>query len=151
MSAKRSPGKSTTVVLNVPNVITDQVNSVFNFLWDKTCPFGSLYVWIMTYLGLYYLFWLPEINLKLQDGTLTTRKVDKTLRGWLFLSVLASTVLGYLIIKKGCNNAGPSWAFIWFIIALIVSFAITQIILSLTENVTVPNALELVKAINKGQ
>jgi hypothetical protein len=147
---KKTPTPSKKFEVHVPGAVMEKLDKTWNFLWDKSCPFGSLYIWFMVGLGLYYLFWLPDLNLTLsQDGTLDTRKVDKTLRGFLLLSVIISSIVGYYIVRKGCINAGPSWAFLWFLIALVITSVITQLILALAEKVSIPNAYDLLKQINK--
>ena len=156
-SARKTPSvrkitstPSKKIEVNVPGVVMEKINKTWNFLWDKNCPFGSLYIWVMIGLGLYYLFWLPDLTLELsQDGTLDTRKVNKTLRGFLLITVIVGGFIGYYIIRKGCTSAGPGWAILWFIISLIVVLVCIQVILGLSDKVSIPNAYELVKQINK--
>ena len=148
-SPRIAPDKQ--VKLNIPGSVIDTANKIWEFLWNKSCPFGSMYIWIMIGLAFYYMFWLPDLTLNYNqyDGTLVTKKINKTLRGYLVLSVVISTGVGYYIIRKGCVNAGPGWAVLWFFVALIMATIITQIILALTENITIPGAVDLLRQVTK--
>ena len=137
--------------ISVPGVVVTKANQAFNFLWDKDCPFGSLYIWFIVVLALYYLFWIPELTLNVDVGNnkIVPRKIDKKLRGFLFLGTVVSGIIGYLIIRQGCQSAGPAWAFLWFLVALGLTGIVITLAMMGTNNYSLPQAAEMLNQINK--
>ena len=149
-STHRPSTPAKTITMTVPEPVIDKLNSVWTFIYDKNCPFGSIFMWLMGFLAVFYLFILPDMTLNLKDnGTLVTKKVDRTLRGWLFISVIASALAGHFIIKNGCATAGVGWSFLWFLVALLVTMLLTQLILSFAENISIPNAVDFIKQVTQ--
>ena len=150
MSARRSTARSGATI-SVPAVVVDKYNQAKSYLWDKTCPFGSFYMWLMVLLGLYYLFFLPTTSVKVSGNTAQVIQVTTALRGFLFLATLVSGVVGYYIIKRGCATAGSWWAVLWFLISLFVSGVIITLILAASQKISLPNAASLLQQINQGK
>lgn len=97
------------------------------------------------------MFWLPEITLKVDEGGKDIKPVtiNKTLRGILFLATIGSGVAGYfLIIKPGCRSVGPIWAFLWFIVAMVMTGVITQFVLMASRQTNLTGAADLLKQVN---
>lgn len=147
MSSKRQSAATTTVTrrtpikikvdTEVPAMVVDSAQKIKSYIWDDSCPFASLYVWIMILISLYYLFSLPKnvVYLDKDDTTIRVEKVTRTLRWWLFTTNLIMTGLGYLIIKRACAGAGSAWSGLWFIAAMVLSRLVSALILSSVENV----------------
>jgi hypothetical protein len=135
----------------VPAAVTQKLNYIQSLLWSKDCPFLSLYLWIVLIIGLYYAFWLPEMSLEVDMGNnvIKPRKITQTVRGFLVLGTIVSGAVGYIVIKQGCQTAGPAWSFLWFLVALALTGLVTSIVLLGTEKYTLPQAASLLSAINK--
>jgi len=121
----------------VPNYVIDTGKRLGGYLWDTSCPFGSLYVWMMVLSGLYYLTSLPDNYVYLdKDGqTIRVEKVTRTLRWWLVSSAVIMTGVGYFLIRRGCTNAGSLWAGLWFIAALFLAKVVSAFIMASVETV----------------
>jgi hypothetical protein len=137
--------------LKIPTAVVDTFDNIVNRIWDKKCPFGSLYLWILFFLSIYYLFFIPEIQLDVhKDGkTIDHKTVDKNLRGYLFLTVVGSGIVGYYIVNKGCSSAGEIWSGLWFLVALAITMVALQLVLAARENVTIPQGVDLLRQINQ--
>lgn len=139
LSASRptNSGDRITVQTTVPHYVIDSAKRVKNWVWDSTCPFGSLYVWLMVFYSLYYLIGLPQnyVYLDKDETTIRVEKVTRPLRWWLFSSSIIMAVLGYFLIRQGCANAGSMWAGLWFVAALVLSRVVSAMIMSSVENV----------------
>lgn len=132
-----SSGESVKFETFVPNSVIDITKSIGNYVWDSSCPFGSLYVWLMVFSGIYYLVGLPNnhVYLDKDETTIRVEKVTRTLRWWLFSSTVIMAVLGYILIRKGCVSAGSGWAGLWFIAAVVLSRIVSAMIMASVENV----------------
>lgn len=151
-SAMRSspPIPSVTKTISIPDTVVNNAQTLLNYLWDQSCPFGSLFLWLTAFMALYYLFWLPNQTVSIENGTtIVSKNVNNTLRGWLFLATIVSGIIGYMVIRKGCVNAGPGWSVLWFIVALVITSLVTQVILAAAEKISLPNADKLLQQLNK--
>jgi hypothetical protein len=142
-----SAARKSTTDLKVPDAVIDTGKQIWTKLWDKDCPFASLYIWIIIVLALYYLFWLPEITLHTSADTIVGKKVDKNIRGYLLLSLILSGLAGYYIIRQGCKSAGPYWSILWFFVALLITYILTQLILASTLQITVADSSKILNDI----
>ena len=151
-SAKSSPlkAKPTQIDLKVevPAPVTDMAKKFWNKIWNSSCPFASLFVWVQVLMAIYYLFLMPDISVKLDQDKVKAEKVSRSLRGWLFLVSIGCGFLGYMIISQGCDKAGPQWSVLWFIAAVILSWFITRLILASVEKTTLTNASDILKQMN---
>jgi hypothetical protein len=151
MSTRRSPIPHKKYSVSVPQSIVSGAKTLLKTLLDEECPLASIFIWLNVYLVIYYLFFLPDFTLHVKEDnqTVVAKKTTKELRGWLVLAVVLSTIAGTWIIKRGCVRAGPWWAIIWFLVALLIRIMITELILASVEHVSLPGGWELLKQVDK--
>lgn len=130
-------GEHIKIETTIPNYVIDTAKQIGDYVWDKSCPFGSLYVWFMVFSSIYYLVGLPNhyVYLDKDETTIRVEKVTRPLRWWLFSSAIIVTVLGYFLIRQGCAGAGSIWAGLWFVAALVLSRIVSATIMASVENV----------------
>jgi hypothetical protein len=145
---KKQLMSSTKITVAVPKAVTEKATQLWNLIYDKDCPFASIYIWIAVLLCIYYTFFLPSVKLNVSDDSINGKSVDGKLRVILVVVTLISAVIGRLIIRKGCETAGSGWAVLWFIVAVVVSGVIAMIILAAAENITIPNAGQILKQLS---
>lgn len=164
MSRRRSPRMSDPTVVTapaptaaaapvqlsvkVPSAVTTIVKRITDAIWDPTCPFASLFAWMMGATAIYYMFLLPDISVRMEGDKVKAEKVTKNLRGWLFLATVLSGIVGYQVIHQGCKSAGSQWSVMWFIVAFVLSWFITRLILASVEKTTISNASDILKQLN---
>ena len=149
--SRTTPKKSSTRVslsMDVPDRVTNMGKQVLNKVWDASCPFASLFLWIMIIMSLYYLFIMPDISVKIDQDQVKAEKVTRTLRGWLFLVTLTSGIVGFQIIRQGCDKVGIQWSVLWFLAAWILSWFATRVVLASVERITLAQASDLLKQMN---
>ena len=140
--------KPINLSLTVPPAVSTMGKQILDKIWNSSCPFASLFVWIQVLLGIYYLFLMPDVNVKIDQDQIKAEKVTRSVRGWLFVISIGCAFFGYMIISQGCDKAGPQWAIIWFLAAIIFSWFITRLILASVEKTTLTNASNMLKSMN---
>lgn len=148
LSTSDSKATPTDLKLQVPAPVTDIAKKFWNKVWNSSCPFASLFVWIQVFMSIYYLFIMPDVTVKLNQDKVQAETVSRSLRGWLFIVSLGCAFLGYMIISGGCEKAGPQWSILWFFAAIILSWFITRLILASVEKTTLTNASDMLKQMN---
>ena len=108
-----------------------------NFLYDRTCPMASFFVWLAGFSAIYYGFLMPQeqVHINRDNKTVKVVKTNPGLRTTLVFGSLVAAWIGWKIIKQGCKSAGPVWAIGYFVVALIVMFLINVLLLSWREHV----------------
>ena len=140
--------KPVNLSVTVPPAVSSIGKQILDTIWDSSCPFASLFVWIQVLMGIYYLFLMPDINVKIEQDQVKAEKVTRSVRGWLFIVSIGCAIFGYMTISQGCEKAGPQWAVLWFLAATIFSWFITRLILASIEKTTLTNASNMLKAMN---
>jgi len=147
-TAAPAPAAPVQLSVKVPSAVTTIVKRITDLVWDPTCPFASLFAWMMGATAIYYMFLLPDISVRMEGDKVKAEKVTKNLRGWLFLATMISGFVGYQVINQGCKSAGSQWSVMWFIVAFILSWFITRLILASVEKTTISNAADILKQLN---
>lgn len=129
---------------------TDMIKKVF---YDQDCPLSSFFVWVVIFVAIYFLFWMPDNQVILRtQHTKPFRiiKVSGRLRSVLALSTLLGGVVGYYVVKQGCSDQkGRSlWSVLWFFVSLVVLSLISQVCLAFAEKITLSDASTLMKELS---
>ena len=140
--------KGLKVEMTVPPKVTDFFKTVWSKVWDASCPFASLFLWMMVAMALYYLFLMPSVSVKIEDNNVKAVKVTRTLRGWLFLTTLLGGFIGFNIIRQGCEKAGSQWSVIWFVSAFALTWIITRLVLASVEKISLSDASTLMQKLD---
>lgn len=143
-SVKKTPaGVEATVKLS--KQASDLMGKIGSMLWSKECPFASLFVYMMILKTVYYLFLMPEVTVNLKDDKVHAEKVSQSLRSWLVLATVVSGLIGWFLIKRGCDEARPYMGFVWFLVALVLNMFISRILLASIDRITLAQASEILK------
>jgi uncharacterized membrane protein YeiB len=152
-ASKNRLASGADAMIRVPAVVVTKVENSLSVLWDKNCPFASLYLWICAFLALYYLFWMPDVSVEVDMGNqqVKTRHVDKKLRGLLFMGTIASAFIGHKIIRNGCVAAGSGWSFLWFLVALALIGVVISLFMMASGKYTLAGASDMLRQIDRQQ
>lgn len=126
--------------------VTKQVS---NILYNAKCPIASFYVWIVIFMMIYFVAWMPEQTLEVDKNSKNVKviKVDGKLRSVLVLSVIAGGIIGYYIVNQGCKSLGERslWSIVWFLVALTVMGLVLQIGLAYAERIQLSTAGDVLR------
>ena len=133
------------VKVDVPPTVVKTGRDLWARVWNDDCPFASLFLWITSILGLYYLFIMPELDVQMQKDKVEATRVSHSLRAWLFVTMVFCGLVGYNIIQQGCTKAGPAWSLLWFVAASLLTWFITRLVLASVQRVTLSQASDILK------
>lgn len=128
----------------------DLGKQAIDLVWNKDCPWSSLFLFLALSMTIYYLFLMPEIEVKLKENKeVQAHKVTYTLRAWLAVTTAVGGFVGALFIRQGCTTTNSQVAsFLWFAGAWLALWVLTRLVLAGVEKTTLAQASELLKQLS---
>lgn len=158
MSSPKRNTKTPVTTDSAPNAVgtgaLDQARNLskqaIDLVWNKDCQWSSLFLFLALSMTIYYLFLMPEIEVKLKENKeVQAHKVSYTLRAWLAVTTAVGGFVGALFIRQGCTTTNSQVAsFLWFAGAWLALWVLTRLVLAGVEKTTLAQASELLKQLS---